>query len=87
MTLRGPSGAVDGDVDGDHVGLRAEHAANGGLAILSEGADGVAGVDDLEGVERRGEGGDDIGGGHGQGDGAGARMGWPQARSCLGSSR
>ena len=65
-------GRIDGDVHGDHVRLRAKDAANGRLAILGECADRDAGVDDLEGVERRSERGDDIGGGHGQRDRPGA---------------
>ena len=62
---------VHGDVDGNHVRLDAEHAANGRVAIFGECADGIAGVDDLECIERRGQGVDDFGGGHGQRDGAG----------------
>ena len=71
--LAGTIGGVESDVDGDHVGLSAQHAANGGLAILRECADGDAGVDDLEGIERRSEGDNDVGGGHGERDGTGAK--------------
>jgi hypothetical protein len=41
---------IEGDVQGDHVCLSAEHAANGRLAILSKCAQGNASIDDFEGV-------------------------------------
>ena len=52
----------------DHVGRLARHAANGGGAIFGKGADGLGGVDNFEGVQRRGQGGHYIRLGHGYGD-------------------
>jgi len=69
------AGRGDGEGDGNHTGGDAEFAADGGGAVLGEGADGAAGVDDFEGVEGRGEGGDDLCGGHGEGDGPGLKDG------------
>ena len=66
LTLRGPSGASTATCIGNHVRLCAKDPANGRLAILREGADDHAGIDDLEGVQRRGQRGHHIGGGHRQ---------------------
>src|ERR1039458_4053986 len=41
-----------GDMNRDHVRLLSEHAADGGVAVLSKGANGVAGVDDFEKIGR-----------------------------------
>jgi hypothetical protein len=56
--------AVHGDVHGNHVGLEAENAADGGVAIFGKGSDGVAGVDDFECVQWRGESFKNFGSGH-----------------------
>ena len=75
---------ANGDVDGNHMRLDTEHAANSGIAIVSESADGIAGVDDLECVERRGEGVNNLSGGHRQGDRAGLKNGMTSCKKLFG---
>ena len=59
------------DMQRDHVRARAHHSAYGRFAVFGECADGLAGVDDLDGLERRGQRGHDLRLGHGKGNGAG----------------
>lgn len=68
----------------DHAGAEAEGSAYGRGAIFSECADGGAGVDDLEGIERRGERGDHVGRGHGNGDGSGLEDGMAAGKQLFG---
>ena len=64
--------------------VSAEDAADGRVAVFSECADGGAGVDDLEGVERRGQRGDHVGRGHGKGDGSGLENGMAAGKQLFG---
>ena len=75
---------MNGDVDRDHVRLDAEDAADGGIAIVGESADGVAGINDLERVERGGKGIDHLRRGHRQGDGSGLENGMTTGEKLLG---
>ena len=75
VQLAAGAGGVDVDVNGNHVRLCAEHPADRGVAVLGEGSDQVAGVDDFESVQRRSQRDHHFGCGHGQGDGAGLQDG------------
>ncbi len=69
--------AVGMDRHRDHAGRLTRHSANGGGAVFGEGADGLGGVDDLEGIQRGSQGRHDIRLGHGNGDIAVAGDGMP----------
>src|SRR6202020_1658531 len=75
--------AVGVDGHGDHAGGLARHAAYRGGAIFGKGADGLGGVDDLEGVQGRGQSGDYIRLGHGDGDVAVAGDGVPAGQDLV----
>ena len=62
--------AVNGQRHRNHVGLFVEDAENAGVAILHKDSGALGGVDDLEGVERRGQRGQHLRLVHGQIDGA-----------------
>ena len=63
--------------------MSAENAADGGVAVFSKGADGGAGIDDLEGVQRRRQGDDNFGGGHGKRDRPGLEDGMAAGQQIL----
>ncbi len=75
--------SMHADVHGDHPRLRTENAAKGRVAVFGEGADGGAGIDDLEGVQGRGQRRDHLGGGHGQRDRAGLQQRMPAGQQLL----
>ncbi len=74
---------MHGDVQRDHVRARAHHSADCGFAVFGKCADGFAGIDDLDGLERRGQRGDDLRLRHGKGDGAGLQDRVPARQQLL----
>ena len=67
----------------DHASRLARHPAYGRRAILGKGADGLGGVHDLEGIQRRGQRSHDIRLGHGDGNIAVAGDGVPAGQHLV----
>ena len=65
MELFGPAGSVNVERDRNHLRLLIEAPQDAGVPVLDECPNGLSGVDDLEGVERRGQSRHHVGLGHG----------------------
>jgi len=74
---------VNGEGDGNHLGLLAKLAENAGVAVLHERTDSFCGVDNFERIERRGKRGENLRLGHWQIDHAELEQGMSARQEVL----